>query len=142
MKVHQSECARYGPSHFQQMWISKGGFDESSPCVVHRRCTVFTLVIFLFFDAVTDFHCYLSLTHHVHVSKKINKTPTIKYHIPYTNLCVHTAVHHTHQQHHTSHNLMLFTTTTLFTCISTHQGIKVVAPIQYGLEGRSCQRTL
>ena len=71
MKVHQSECARYGPSHFQQMWISKGGFDESSPCVVHRRCNAFTLVIFPFFsDAVTDFHCSLSLTHHVHVSQK------------------------------------------------------------------------
>ena len=73
MNVHQSECARCGPSHFQQMWISKGGFDESSPCFVHRKCPVFTLVIFLLFsDAVTDFHWYLSLTHRVQVSPKKN----------------------------------------------------------------------
>ena len=34
-----AESARYGPSDFQQLWTSKGGFDESGPCVVHRKCT-------------------------------------------------------------------------------------------------------
>ena len=55
MKVHQSECARYGPSHFQQMWISKGGLDESNPCVVHRRCATL-LLFFLFFLSCCHWH--------------------------------------------------------------------------------------
>ena len=52
MKVHQSECPRYGPSHLQQMWISKGGFEPSRrPQEVH---CIFTFVFFSIAD--TDLH--------------------------------------------------------------------------------------
>ena len=47
MKVHQSECARCGPSHFQQMWTSKGGFEPlRRPQEVH---CFNTFVFFPFF---------------------------------------------------------------------------------------------
>ena len=55
--LHQSESARHGPSSFQQMWTSKGGFDESGPCVVHKRCT----------GVAPTFNSIMS-----HVSKKIS----------------------------------------------------------------------
>ena len=58
------------PLHFQQMWISTGGFEP-----VHRPHEVHCIYTGFFPDAVTlDFHCCcLSLTHHVNVYKKVSK---------------------------------------------------------------------
>ena len=70
MKVNQSECAQYGPSHYQQMSISKGGF-EPSRCPQEVHC-IYTFVFSPLFSQLLTLTCsdVALLDSHVHLSKK------------------------------------------------------------------------